>query len=297
MRAATGFSARARSVFQLTDCLRGHSPSYDRWQGRWPGQAPSPDISAGMRKNTISVTGLSLRPGDSSSCSSCQLPRRLRARWPLRIFLCTDAAAAAARAEPGQCRPAAGAGQEPSGHGGGPRCLCWACMRRGATTNVRCGPPGWPTTVGLISGCSESRLIRTLTGTFGVCFQPCGRVEAGHVPGPELLVLLRDRPALGSPAAPGSAHASASALQGTACSPARHPAAATPASFLTSVLAAAAAHWGQVWPGEAGTKPVLVLCWPCERSPASAARPSPPGLGPCHWCRLGTVGAGGRGAV
>lgn len=139
MRAAAGLSACTRSFFQLTDCLQGSSPSYNLQQGRRPGRAPSPAISAGMRKNIISMMGLSLLPGDSSSCSSCQLPRRLWARWPLCIFIYTDAAAAAAaaRTEPGQCGPA---GQGPSGHGGGSRCLLGACTRRRAATNTRSGP-------------------------------------------------------------------------------------------------------------------------------------------------------------
>jgi len=64
--------------------------------------ASSLAISAGMGKN-ISLTGLSLLPGDSSSCSSCQLARKLQAMWPLCIFplhWCTSALQPRRRREP-----------------------------------------------------------------------------------------------------------------------------------------------------------------------------------------------------
>lgn len=85
VRATSGLSAWALSFFRLIDCLRGSSPSYYLRERRWQGRASSLAISAGMGKN-ISLTGLSLLPGDSSSCSSCQLKRKLQAMWPLCIF-------------------------------------------------------------------------------------------------------------------------------------------------------------------------------------------------------------------
>lgn len=185
MRATLGLSAWALSFFRLIDCLRGSSPSYDLWERRWQGRASSLAISAGMGKN-ISLTGLSLLPGDSSSCSSCQLARKLQAMWPLCIFpphWRMSAPQPPRQREPVQCRPAAADCRRPGGRLWAVVWGCAACSvpacKGGTTTTACCGPSGWLTSAELISGCSKSRLIRTLMCTFRVYFQISKTIEAG----------------------------------------------------------------------------------------------------------------------
>lgn len=168
--------------------------------------------------------------------------------------------------------------------------------------------PGWLTTAGLISGCSESGLIRTLTCTFGVCFQPCERVKAGRVPGLELRVLLRDCPALGSPAVPsgnprfcpcfslssaGRCLVSCPSPSGSDANLLLHQRSGCGGSSLGSGLARGSRYQ---------TCPRLLLALRAQPRLRGLAVPPRavvlrPDLGPCCWCRLRTVGAGGRGAA